>query len=130
MSQPIYSQMLEGAGRWPVRYRADLEVYDRQVLHQVPPGTRFLWIVRESGTDFCRLDHPLDRLNAAYWLRQHALPMRLFMGRVTGRSDGITTGVLVRIAPDEARALLALAECRVGGNRRNGREKAAREEAA
>ena len=122
---PLYPQMLKEAGHWPVHYRVDLEVHDRQALDRARPGEHFLWIVRKHGTDYCRLDDPLERLVVAYWLRQHALPMRLFMGRVTGSSDGITTGVLVRIAPDEARELLDLAECRFGGNRRNGREEAA-----
>jgi len=114
MSQPLYSQMLKHAGRWPVDHRSDLEVHDRKALREAPVGTHFLWIVRESGTDFYRLDQPLDRLAAAYWINQRALPMRLFMGRITGRSTGLTTGVLVRIAPDDASLLLKIAAMRFG----------------
>ena len=119
MSQPLYSQMLEKAGHWPVNHRSDLAVHDRKALREAPVGTHFLWIVRESGTDFYRLDQPLDRLAAAYWIHQRALPMRLFMGRVTGRSAGVATGVLVRISPDDASLLLKIAAMRFGMPKRS-----------
>jgi hypothetical protein len=35
---------------WPVQYRCDLYVHDREYLNQLDPSIPFVWILRESGT--------------------------------------------------------------------------------
>lgn len=36
---------------WPLAYRRDLTVHDRAACRRLKPGQRFVWSVRETGTD-------------------------------------------------------------------------------
>jgi hypothetical protein len=53
-------------------YEADLTTHDRNTLANAPDGARYLWILRENGTQLFEIASGHDPVWATYWLTTDA----------------------------------------------------------
>jgi hypothetical protein len=80
---------------WPVAYRADLTKHDLAACRRLQPGERFVWALRETGTDL----YALGRASIA-WARAQVQEHRWYLW----------TGAELRLLGGKAEAVAILEE--------------------
>lgn len=90
-------------------YEADLTKHDRNTLAESSKGDRFVWAIRECGTQLFPVATGLDPVWLTYWLdkgNSSRIPTRCYQISVT--RDGGADGAVLSISDNAARRLAAI----------------------
>jgi hypothetical protein len=90
-------------------YSDDLFVHDRRSLERSKAGDRFVWALREAGTQLFPIAAGMDSIWLTFWLDQgnmRAVPTKCYVVRVL--ADGGADGKVTAISDDTARKLASL----------------------
>lgn len=99
----------QSAKGYLAHYRNDLHVHDKRTLDGAKHGQRYLWILRDCGTELFEIESGRDSVWATYWLDQGNMrdtPSLAYLILVA--SDGAESGTVSPIDYDRARSLASL----------------------
>jgi hypothetical protein len=98
------------AGGYLRGYSADLHEHDKRTLAESKAGDRFVWALRDHGTELFAIAAGRDAVWLTYWLDgggcSAALPALCFLVEVL--ADGGASGKVSPISHDKARKLAAI----------------------
>lgn len=83
-------------------YQADMTTHDRRTLDESKLGQRYLWILRDCGTEMFHIASGKEAIWATYWLRKGQTTTPSLPYLVTVTADGGAHGLVVPTDYDTA----------------------------